>query len=117
MPRSTISSIIPTSARSSRIRLIQRLVTSNPSPAYVGRVAAAFANNGSGVRGDMKAVVKAILLDPEARDPAMMDQPAWGQTARAVAARGELRARLQRRVRRRATTRSISSRSITCRTR
>ena len=48
-------------------QLIQRLVTSNPSPAYVGRVTAAFNNNGSGVRGDMKAVVKAILLDPEAR--------------------------------------------------
>lgn len=47
-------------------QLIQRLVTSNPTPAYVGRVAAAFANNGSGVRGDMKAVIKAILLDPEA---------------------------------------------------
>ena len=59
--------------------LIQRLVTSNPSPAYVGRVAAAFDNNGSGVRGDMKAVVKAILLDTEARDPAMMEQPAWGK--------------------------------------
>lgn len=48
-------------------QLIQRLVTSNPSPAYISRVAAAFANNGSGVRGDMKAVIKAILLDPEAR--------------------------------------------------
>lgn len=48
-------------------RLIQRLVTSNPSPAYVGRVAAAFNDNGHGVRGDMKAVVIAILLDPEAR--------------------------------------------------
>jgi uncharacterized protein (DUF1800 family) len=47
-------------------RLIQRLVTSNPPPAYVGRVAAVFANNGQGVRGDMSAVVKAILLDPEA---------------------------------------------------
>ncbi len=61
------------------LRLIQRLVTSNPSPAYVGRVAAAFANNGQGVRGDMKAVVKAILLDQEARDPAMMSQPTWGR--------------------------------------
>jgi uncharacterized protein (DUF1800 family) len=60
-------------------RLIQRLVTSNPSPAYVGRVAAAFADNGSGVRGDLKAVVKAILLDQEARDPAMMSQPSWGK--------------------------------------
>ena len=48
-------------------QMIQRLVTSNPSPAYVGRVAAAFANNGSGVRGDMKAVWTAILTDTEAR--------------------------------------------------
>lgn len=52
-------------------QLIQRLVTSNPSPAYISRVAAAFNNNGSGVRGDMKAVIKAILLDPEARTPAV----------------------------------------------
>jgi uncharacterized protein (DUF1800 family) len=49
-------------------QLIQFLVTSNPSPAYVGRVAAAFANNGSGKRGDLGAVVRAILLDIEARD-------------------------------------------------
>ena len=49
-------------------QLIQRLVTSNPSSGYVARVAAAFANNGSGVRGDMKAVISAILLDPEARN-------------------------------------------------
>jgi uncharacterized protein (DUF1800 family) len=48
-------------------QLIQFLVTSNPSPAYVGRVSAVFADNGSGVRGDMSAVVRAILLDPEAR--------------------------------------------------
>ncbi|MDP9044201.1 MAG: DUF1800 domain-containing protein, partial [Pseudomonadota bacterium] len=48
-------------------QLIQRLVTSNPSPQYTARVAAAFNDNGSGVRGDMKAVWKAILLDPEAR--------------------------------------------------
>jgi uncharacterized protein (DUF1800 family) len=48
-------------------QLIQHLVTSNPSPAYVGRVAAVFANDGSGVRGDMKAVITAILNDPEAR--------------------------------------------------
>ncbi len=48
-------------------QLIQFLVTSNPSPAYVGRVSAVFANNGAGVRGDMKAVVQAILLDTEAR--------------------------------------------------
>lgn len=49
-------------------QLIQRLVKSNPTPAYVGRISAVFANNGQGVRGDMKAVIKAILLDPEARD-------------------------------------------------
>lgn len=48
-------------------QLIQHLVTSTPSPAYVSRVAAVFANNGSGVRGDMKAVITAILEDQEAR--------------------------------------------------
>ena len=48
-------------------QMIQRLVTSNPSPAYVRRVADVFANNGQGVRGDLKAVFKAMLLDPEAR--------------------------------------------------
>ena len=58
-------------------QLIQRLVTSNPSPAYVSRVAAAFANNGAGVRGDMKAVVRAILLDPEARLVAATTDPRW----------------------------------------
>lgn len=48
-------------------QLIQMLVTSNPTPAYVQRVANAFRNNGAGVRGDMKAVLKAILLDEEAK--------------------------------------------------
>ena len=48
-------------------QLIQRLVTSNPSPAYIERVAKAFINNGSGVRGDMKAVWTAVLMDTEAR--------------------------------------------------
>lgn len=52
-------------------QLIQQLVTSNPSPAYVARVSAAWANNGRGVRGDLGAVVRAILLDAEAaRAPA-----------------------------------------------
>lgn len=60
-------------------QLIQRLVTSNPSTGYVARVAAAFADNGLGTRGDMKAVVKAILLDPEARDPGMLQSPTWGK--------------------------------------
>jgi uncharacterized protein (DUF1800 family) len=53
--------------------LIQHLVTSNPSPAHIQRVASVFNDNGSGVRGDMKAVITAILMDPEARrgdDPA-----------------------------------------------
>lgn len=50
-------------------QLIQFLVTDNPSPAYVGRISAVFADNGSGVRGDLGAVVKAILLDDEARNP------------------------------------------------
>jgi uncharacterized protein (DUF1800 family) len=51
-------------------QLIQHLVTSNPSPAYVARIAAVFANNGQGVRGDLGAVVRAILTDSEARgDP------------------------------------------------
>lgn len=48
-------------------QLIQKLVTSNPSPAYVARVANVFADNGKGVRGDMKAVIRAVLLDSEAR--------------------------------------------------
>ena len=48
-------------------QLIQRLVTSNPSPAYVRDVAAVFNDNGAGVRGDLKAVVRAILLHPEAK--------------------------------------------------
>jgi uncharacterized protein (DUF1800 family) len=59
--------------------LIQRMVTSNPSPAYVGRVAAAFNNNGQGVRGDMKAVVRAILLDVEARDASIVADPQAGK--------------------------------------
>ena len=60
------------------MQLIQRLVTSNPSPAYVERVATVFADDGHGVRGNLKAVVRAILLDPEARDPNLND-PAWGK--------------------------------------
>ena len=48
-------------------QLIRQLVTSNPSPVYVARVARVFNDNGRGVRGDLRAVVEAILLDPEAR--------------------------------------------------
>jgi len=58
-------------------QLIHQMVTSNPAPAYVGRCSAAFANNGSGVRGDMKAVITAILLDPEARGDVKTD-PNYG---------------------------------------
>jgi len=54
-------------------------VTSNPSPAYVSRVAAAFDNNGAGVRGDMRAVVRAVLLDAEARDPALAGDNRFGK--------------------------------------
>jgi uncharacterized protein (DUF1800 family) len=60
-------------------QLIQRLVTSNPSPAYVGRVAAAFNNNGTGVRGDMKSVLRAVLLDDEARGDASLANANFGK--------------------------------------
>jgi uncharacterized protein (DUF1800 family) len=59
--------------------LIQRLVTSNPSNGYIYRVAQVFANNGSGVRGDLKAVVRAILLDPEARSSALLTNASYGK--------------------------------------
>ncbi len=58
-------------------QLIHQFVTSNPSSAYVGRCSAAFANNGAGVRGDMKAVIGTILLDPEARGDVKND-PNYG---------------------------------------
>lgn len=60
-------------------QLIQRLVCSNPSPAYVARVAAAFNNDGSGAKGNLRAVLKAILLDDEARNPAIAAQPSFGK--------------------------------------
>ena len=60
-------------------QMIQRLVTSNPTPAYVGRVAAVFANNGSGRRGDLAAVFKAILTDTEALDTANITNPNFGK--------------------------------------
>ena len=82
-------------------QLIQRLVTSNPSSGYVGRVAKAFADNGKGVRGDLAAVIAAILLDDEARDPAgvasntfghlrepMVRLVQWGRTFGLESARG-----------------------------
>ncbi len=60
-------------------QLIQRLVKSNPSPAYIGRVTAVFNDNGFGVRGDMQAVIKAILLDDEARNPVHILDPTHGK--------------------------------------
>ena len=60
-------------------QLIQRLVTSNPSPAYVQRVSAVFNNNGAGVRGDMKAVIRAILMDADARSASKLSDPQWGK--------------------------------------
>ena len=71
-------------------QLIQRLVASHPSAAYVGRVSAVFADNGAGVRGDLKAVIKAVLLDPEARAPVSATPTAADTT------RGKLREPVQR---------------------
>jgi uncharacterized protein (DUF1800 family) len=59
-------------------QLIQRLVTDNPSPGYIYRVAQVFNNNGSGVRGDMKAVIQAILLDYEARTTTVLGAASYG---------------------------------------
>jgi uncharacterized protein (DUF1800 family) len=65
-------------------QLIQRLVTSNPSPAYVARVATMFNNDGTGVRGNLQAVVKAILTDTEARDPTLAATPGFGKVKEPV---------------------------------
>jgi len=59
-------------------QLIQKLVTGDPSRQYVARVAAAFDNNGLGVRGDMKAVIRAVLTDPEARGAVKLE-PGYGK--------------------------------------
>jgi uncharacterized protein (DUF1800 family) len=71
----------PTMAPFVSQQLIQHLVTSNPSPAYIQRVSQVFRNNGSGVTGDLKAVVTAILTDTEARaadDPSASVSPNFG---------------------------------------
>ena len=59
--------------------LIQFLVTSNPSTEYVDRVATTFNDNGQGVRGDFQAVIKAILLDDEARNCDPLNNPIAGK--------------------------------------
>ena len=66
-------------------QMIQHLVTSNPSPAYVGRVAAVFQDDGTGVRGNMQAVIQAILLDEEARNSAAASSnPQYGKVREAL---------------------------------
>ena len=60
-------------------QLIQRLVTSQPSTAYVSRVAGVFNNNGSGVKGDLRAVIRAVLLDPDARSDSALTDPTFGK--------------------------------------
>jgi len=60
-------------------QLIQRFVTSHPSPAYVARVASVFNNNGSGVKGDLKAVLRQVLLDEEARSDKGLADPQFGK--------------------------------------
>lgn len=60
-------------------QLIQRLVTSNPSPAYVQRISAVFLNDGKGVKGSLGAVIKAILLDDEARNTSIASSPQFGK--------------------------------------
>jgi uncharacterized protein (DUF1800 family) len=60
-------------------QLIQRFVTSNPSPAYVQRVSTVFADNGNGIRGDLSAVMRAILMDDEARNPSFITANDFGK--------------------------------------
>ena len=67
-------------------RLISYLVTSNPSSAYVARVAATFNDNGSGVRGDLKSVIKAILTDTEARDNGVINIATFGKVKEPILA-------------------------------
>ncbi len=74
-------------------QLIQRLVTSNPSPGYVYRCAQAFANNGAGgtgARGDLKAVIRAILLDYEARAETVTTQQGFGKQKEPIVRLGQI---------------------------
>lgn len=76
-------------------QLIQRLVSSNPSPGYVFRCAQAFANDGGGVRGNMQAVLSAILLDYEARSTTFVGQPGYGHLREPIVRLGGLLRALQ----------------------
>ncbi|MEM9159965.1 MAG: DUF1800 family protein, partial [Verrucomicrobiota bacterium] len=69
----------PNTAPFISIRLIQRITCSNPSPQYIDRVAAVFEDDGNGVRGNLAAVAKAILLDPEARSGSFLIDPTRGK--------------------------------------
>jgi len=71
-------------------RLIAHLVTANPSSDYVARVATIFNNNGNGVKGDLQAVVRAILNDTEARDVATMTNPNFGKVKEPLLAWSQL---------------------------
>ena len=71
-------------------QLIQRLVESNPSPAYVYRVAQVFANDGTGVRGNMQAVIAAILTDYEARSPAVQSNVGYGHAREPIVRMAQL---------------------------
>jgi len=62
-------------------QLIQKMVTSNPGPGYIHRVSSVFNNNGSGVRGDLAATVRAVLLDPEARSATPRQRQSFGKPA------------------------------------
>jgi uncharacterized protein (DUF1800 family) len=66
-------------------QMIEHLVTSNPSPAYISNCSAVFKDNGLGVRGDLKAVINEILLDPEARSSATdFSNPKYGKVREAL---------------------------------
>ncbi len=65
-------------------QLIQRFVTSNPGPGYIHRVASVFNDNGSGVRGDLGATIKAVLLDHDARSPTLLDSVSFGKPVEPV---------------------------------
>lgn len=71
-------------------QLIQRLVTANPSPGYVYRVSQKFVNNGAGVRGDMRAVIRAILLDYEARSTDLFAYQGFGKLKEPIVAYAQM---------------------------
>ncbi len=71
-------------------RLIAHLVTANPSSDYIARIATVFNNNGNGVKGDLQAVIQAILNDTEARDIATLSEPNFGKVKEPLLAWSQL---------------------------